>query len=75
MRTISEALESKLNGLYYFLKNLKDVVSKYEAIKIIAVEKDKDIFQMENHIKLALRVDENHTLIIEKTDENILFLE
>ncbi|MHB8580722.1 MAG: hypothetical protein ACYDA4_12835 [Ignavibacteriaceae bacterium] len=121
LKTISDTLENKLNGLYYgnrillpfsccilkivieddilmdfspssksiFLnetdayteiyfkdfKNLKDIISKYEAVKIIAVEKNKDIFQMENHIKLALRVQENHKLIIEKTDEDILFLE
>ncbi|MHB8336603.1 MAG: hypothetical protein ACYC6P_04930 [Ignavibacteriaceae bacterium] len=56
-------------------KNLKDTISKYESVKLIAVEKNKDIFQMENHIKLALRVGDNHKLIIEKTDEDILFLE
>ncbi len=56
-------------------KNLKDTISKYESVKLIAVEKNKDIFQMENHIKLALKVGDNHKLIIEKTDEDILFLE
>ena len=56
-------------------KNLKETISKYESVKLIAVEKNKDIFQMENHIKLALRVGDNHKLIIEKTDEDILFLE
>lgn len=121
MKTITDALGNKLNGLYYGnrvllpfscyilkivieddilmdfspasksvylnttdsyteiyfkeFKNLKETISKYEAIKLIAVEKDKDIFQMNNHIKLALRVEENHKLTIEKTDEDILFLE
>ncbi len=56
-------------------KNLKDTVSKYESIKMIAVEKNKDVFSMDNHIKLALEIGENHNLKIEKTDEDILFLE
>ena len=56
-------------------KNLKDVVSKYESIKIIAVDKDKDIFDFDNHIKLAIGVEDEHKLKIEKTDEDILFIE
>lgn len=121
LKSISEVLENKLNGLYYgnrvllpfacdilkviiedeismdfspssksiFInetesyteiyfknfKNLRDTVSKYESIKIIAVEKDKDIFLMDNHIKLALEPGENHNLKIEKSDKDILFLE
>jgi len=121
LKTVSEALENKSNGLYYGnrillpfscyilkiiieddiltdfapsskavyinetaafteiyfkdYKNLKDTVSKYEAIKMIVVEKDKDVFSMDNHIKLALEIGDNHNLTIEKTDEDILFLE
>lgn len=56
-------------------KNLRDIVSKYETIKLIAVEKDKDIFNFDNHIKLDIHVGEEHKLIIEKTDEDILFIE
>jgi hypothetical protein len=56
-------------------KNLKEIVSKYEIIKIIAVEKDKDIFNFDNHIKLYLHVGEEHKLTIEKTEEDILFIE
>jgi len=56
-------------------KNLKEVVSKYETIKLIAVEKGKDIFNFENHIKLDIHVGEEHKLTIEKTDEDILFIE
>ncbi len=56
-------------------KNLKDVVSKYESIKLIAVDKDKDIFNFDNHIKLVIRVEDEHKLKIEKTDEDILFIE
>ena len=56
-------------------KNLKDVVSQYESIKIIAVDKDKDIFDFDNHIKLAIGIEDEHKLKIEKTDEDILFIE
>ncbi len=56
-------------------KSLKDVVSKYESIKIIAVDKDKDIFNFDNHEKLVIRVEDGHKLKIERTDEDILFIE
>ncbi len=56
-------------------KNLKDVVSKYESIKIIAVDKDKDIFDFDNHQKLVVHIEDEHKLTIEKTDEDILFIE
>jgi len=56
-------------------KNLKEAVSKFETIKLIAVEKDKNIFDFKNHIKLALHIGEEHKLTIEKTDEDILFIE
>lgn len=60
----------------YFLdyKFLKDSVSKYEAIKMIAVEKGSSVFNTDNHIKLALYLEENHLVKIEKTDEDILFI-
>ena len=57
------------------VKNLKEIVSKYETIKLIAVEKDKDIFNFDNHIKLDIHVGDEHKLTIEKTDEDILFIE
>ncbi len=121
MKTIENALENNVNGLYYGnrailpfgcnllkiiiddeiimdfsvaskaiclnsnsdfteiyfkqLKNLKDVVSKYESIKLIAVDFDKDLFNFDNHIKLALIIEDEHKLKIEKTDEDILFIE
>ncbi len=56
-------------------KNLKDVVSKYESIKMIVVDKKNDIFNFDNHIKIVLRVEDDHRLKIEKTDEDILFIE
>ncbi len=56
-------------------KNLKDAVTKYESIKIIAVDKDKDLFNFNNHQKLVIHVEDEHKLKIEKTDEDILFIE
>ncbi len=56
-------------------KNLKDVVSKYESIKLIVVDKKKDIFDFKNHIKLVIHVEDDHKLTVEKTDEDILFIE
>jgi hypothetical protein len=56
-------------------QNLKDAVSKFESIKLIVVEKDKDIFNFDNHIKIVLHVEDDHKLKIEKTDEDILFIE
>jgi hypothetical protein len=56
-------------------KNLKEIVSKYEPIKLIVVEKNKDIFNFDNHLKLLIHVGDEHKLTIEKTDEDILFIE
>jgi hypothetical protein len=56
-------------------KNLKDAVSKYEAIKLVLVEKGKDIFNFANHKKIAIYLEEKHQVKIEETEEDILFLE
>ncbi len=55
--------------------NLKDVVSKFESIKLIAVDKADDVFDTKNHHKLDLIFEEKHNVKIEKTDEDILFIE
>jgi hypothetical protein len=61
----------------YFLQheNLKHIVGRYETIKLLIVEKGKDVFDLNNHIKLLLRLGEDHKLTIEKTDEDTLFIE
>ena len=56
-------------------KNIKEAVSKYETIKMIAVEKNENVFDTNNHFKLDVRVGDNHNLTIEKTDDDILFIE
>jgi len=68
--------ESNFTNVYFRdFKNIKDAVSKYEAIKIVAVEKDEDVFDLKNHIKLALYPENGHIIRIEFTDDNILLIE
>ena len=56
-------------------KNLKDAVSKYEAIKMVMVERGKDIFNFDNHKKIIIYLKEKHQVKIEETEEDILFIE
>jgi len=56
-------------------KHLKDVVSKYEAIKIVVVEKGMDIFNFDNHKKIAVYLEDKHQVSIREIDEDILFIE
>lgn len=56
-------------------KKLSDEVNKYEYIKMIVVEKGKDIFDFNNHRKIALHIEEKHKITIEELDKDILFIE
>jgi len=56
-------------------KDLGEVITKFEAIKMIVVEKGKDVFNIKNHITLALHPEENHQLRIEKLGDNQIFIE
>lgn len=56
-------------------KHLKSVVTKYEAIKMVVVEKGNDIFDFNNHIKLSFYLEEKHKVKIEKCDQDIIFIE
>ena len=60
---------------FYDYKDLKETFSKFENIKMVVVEKGKDIFNFDNHLKLAVYFEEKHNVRIEKTDEDILFIE
>ena len=63
-------------GIYFLeYKDLKDTVSKYEAIKVVVVEKGKNIFDFNNHLKLSLYLEAQHKVKIEKCDQDIIFLE
>jgi len=41
----------------------------------VLVEKGKDIIDFNNHIKLALYLEDEHKIKIEKCDQDIIFLE
>ncbi len=60
---------------FHDYKDLKEEISKYEAIKMVIVEKDKDVFDQNNHLKIALYLEDKHIVKIEKTDADILFIE
>lgn len=60
---------------FYDYKNIKEVITKYEAIKLIVVEKGKDVFNLKNHIKLALHPGEDHIVEIKELGENQIFIE
>jgi len=60
---------------FYDYKNLADVISEYEVIKMIVVEKGKDVFHSKNHITLDLRLEDDHIVKIEELGENQIFIE
>jgi len=60
---------------FYDYSNLGEVITKYEMIKIVVVEDGKDIFNLDNHRKLGLRVSNGHSLTIEEIDDEVLFIE
>jgi hypothetical protein len=60
---------------FYDFKNLQEVVTEFEKIKLVVVEKGKDIFDFSNHRKISLQVLEKHKLIITEINEDILFIE
>ncbi|MGB5849136.1 MAG: hypothetical protein WBH40_11655 [Ignavibacteriaceae bacterium] len=63
-------------GVYFLeYKSLRDAVSKYEAIKVVVVEKGKDIFDFNNHLKLSLYLEGGHKVKIEKCDQDIILIE
>ena len=68
--------EKDFTDIYFHdYKELKNSLSKYEGIKMVVAEKDTDIFNPDNHIKLAVYLKEKHKALIEPTDDDILFIE
>jgi hypothetical protein len=70
----------KINNDYteiYFhdYKILSEVLTEFEKIKLIVVEKGKDIFDFTTHRKIALQVKEKHKLLISEINDNTLFIE
>jgi len=61
----------------YFLdyKKLADVVGKFQGVKILLSEKDKDIFDFSSHRKIILYLKEKHIVEIEESDKEIIFID
>jgi hypothetical protein len=61
----------------YFLdyEDLREVVSKYELIKMVAVEQEEDVFDETKHKLISLYLSEPHRVLIELNTEDILFIE
>jgi hypothetical protein len=60
---------------FHDYKELSESVSKYETIKLVVVEEGKDIFDINNHRRLILHLQEKHLLKIEEANGEILFIE
>lgn len=68
--------EENFTDLYFNdYEDLKSSVTKYEAIKMVVVEKGNDVFNFDNHIKVALYIEDKHKVRIEPSDHDIIFLE
>jgi hypothetical protein len=73
---VSLTEDDNSTSLYFHkYENLRESISEFEAIKLVIVEKGKNIFDFANHIKLAVYLDDKHKLRIEKTNDDILFIE
>lgn len=61
----------------YFLDydEVTDVISEYEAIKMILVEKGKNVFDFSSHRQISLYLEDKHKVKIQETDKDILFIE
>lgn len=60
---------------FHGVKRLEDKVGKYRGVRLIVVEEDKDIFDFNNHKKLALYILEDHKVEIDELSGDILFFE
>ncbi len=60
---------------FHEYKHLRDLLSKYESIKMIVVEKGKDVFDKKNHVKISLHPEAKHDLRIEELSKDQIFIE
>ncbi len=73
---ISIVEEDYYTSLYFHeYDSLRETLSKYEAIKIVLVEKEDNIFDVKKHMKIAVYKTDTHVANIEETDQDILFIE
>src|SRR5690606_27519599 len=65
---ISLVEEDGFTSLYFLdYDDLKSSLSKYESIKFVVVEKNEEIFDFNNHRKIAVYLEEKHKARIEET--------
>jgi len=67
--------ESFTEIYFHDYTDLTEIITKFEKIKLVVVEDKRDIFDLSNHKKVSLHLQKNHKLIIEETNEDILFIE
>jgi len=60
---------------FYDYKSLREEISEYENIKIVLVDDDKDIFDLNNHRRIVVYIKEKHIAILEEANDDILFIE
>jgi len=60
---------------FHDYKSLIEVVSKYEVIKLIVVEKGKDLFDVNNHRKITIDLFEHHKAEIKEITDDQIFIE
>ena len=54
---------------------LRSFFDTYKTIKLVCSEYESDLSNIDNHIKLVCRIDENHEATIETPGDDILFIE
>ena len=60
---------------FHDYKDLAAVQTEFESIKMIIVEKGKDVFDKKNHLSIALHLEAKHQLKIEELGEEQIFIE
>lgn len=66
----------KFTEIYFFdHEDILSDVSKYETIKLIAVDEDDDIFDFKTHRKISLNPGENHKMELAEISDDVVFIE
>ena len=60
---------------FHDYKSLEDVVTKYEVIKMVVVERGKDLFIKDNHRKISIDILENHKTEIKEIEGDQVFID
>lgn len=60
---------------FHDYKSLEDIVSKYELIKMVVVERGKDLFVQDYHRKLSIDIKEKHQTEIKEIEGDQIFID